>query len=108
MRTATPDVQPAPPYVLSCVQCREPWVAGSPPESCPRCGAPIARVDGIPVLLRDPAAVESQIEEARKSGRGAWYADPQDVHDTSPYRHHVRKRIAYVEDAIERLAPGTP
>lgn len=108
MASVMPDPRQDGACVLRCVRCHEPWPAGELPESCPACGADVVQVDEVPILVRDLGAIEDQIADASRSGRGAWYADPQDIHDTSPYRHHVRKRIAYVEQAIERWAPGTP
>jgi 2-polyprenyl-3-methyl-5-hydroxy-6-metoxy-1,4-benzoquinol methylase len=89
------------------VQCHARWPDGVP-TACPSCGSAVEFVDGLPILVRDLEQVERQIADAKESGREAWYADPQDVQQTGPYRHHVRKRVAYVEAALERWAPGTP
>jgi SAM-dependent methyltransferase len=68
----------------------------------------VPHADGIPILVRDPEAVRRQIEEGKRSGREPWYTDHQNVQWTGPYRHHIRKRIAYVEDAIRRWCPRAP
>jgi 2-polyprenyl-3-methyl-5-hydroxy-6-metoxy-1,4-benzoquinol methylase len=88
--------------VLRCVHCHASWTAGPAPAVCPACGRTVPHVDGIPILVRDPDTLERQIAQARQSRREAWYTEHQDVQWAGPYRHHVRKRIAYVEGAIRR------
>lgn len=93
---------------LRCLHCDAPWPAGSVPRTCPGCGRETLFIDEIPVLVRDLDSVQAQIREAESSARAPWYGDPQAVMWTGPYRHHVSKRVAYVEDAIRRFAPGDP
>jgi ubiquinone/menaquinone biosynthesis C-methylase UbiE len=86
-----------------CPVCRS-ALAG---DSCEK-GHPIAYSDGIPVLLRDPAAIEALIVEARGSERAAWYEETQDDVLSGPYRHHVRKRRAYVESVLRAFSAERP
>jgi SAM-dependent methyltransferase len=88
--------------VLRCVHCNAPWQVGDIPSACPNCLRAIPRGDGIPILARDPVAVECAIAEARSAGREAWFVDPQEIQWTGPYRHHQQKRVDYVKDAIRR------
>jgi SAM-dependent methyltransferase len=102
-----PTVLASPP-VLRCVHCRTAWTDAQAPPSCPACDRLVRSLDGVPILVRDLDAIEHQIESARQTGREAWYTDRQGVQWTGPYRHHLRKRVAYVESAIRRWAPGQP
>lgn len=66
-------------------------------------------VDGIPILVRDHAALEQEFEKQRRSGRGAWYDDSQGEQHRGPYRHHLQKRAVYVAQVLsERRRQGAP
>jgi 2-polyprenyl-3-methyl-5-hydroxy-6-metoxy-1,4-benzoquinol methylase len=38
--------------------------------------------------------------------RANWYQEEQGLVWTGPYRHHVRKRLDYMRDALDRFAPA--
>ncbi|MBM4201856.1 MAG: class I SAM-dependent methyltransferase [Gammaproteobacteria bacterium] len=61
-------------------------------------------------MVAAPAELQAALQQARRSPRAAWYAGPQvDVQATGPYRHHVRKRRAYLEGVIDEcLAERAP
>ena len=88
--------------VLRCPHCREPLAdadaaAGTP---CPTCGHAVDVVDGIPLLHRDPGTVLRKIEAAKASAQGDGYEAPHVDASQGPYRHHLRKRHAYVEKVL--------
>jgi 2-polyprenyl-3-methyl-5-hydroxy-6-metoxy-1,4-benzoquinol methylase len=87
-----------------CPQCRSRIEGGA----CVEQGHPIATEHGIPVLLRDPSAVERLLAEAGASERADWYQAPQAEVFTGPYRHHVRKRRAYVDSVLSAYARERP
>jgi SAM-dependent methyltransferase len=90
-----------------CPACRATWPRLLADDACPGCGRIYSTAAGIPVLLGDRDEVERAIAAAAEGERAAWYSDEQAVQWTGPYRHHLRKRIAYVEDALERFS-ATP
>ncbi len=57
-------------------------------------------LDGIPLLVRERETVEAAIAEAKESGRTQWYEAAQDVQCHGAYRHHVRKRRAYLDGVL--------
>lgn len=67
---------------------------------CRACQAPVPRVDGVPLLVRDRELIEAAIAEAGRLGREAWFSEPQIGQWSGPYRHHVRKRRQWVESAL--------
>ncbi len=93
------------------------------PFTCPQCGVPLAdnQLRGaacgscgfeiethaeIPILIRDRDAVETAIAEARGGARADWYEETQADVWSGPYRHHVRKRLTYMQEVIARYAPA--
>lgn len=75
------------------------------PPRCAWCGYEAGDAGGIPVLLRDPDAVQEEIAAARQAGREAWYEAPQAPQWAGPYRHHLAKRRAYLDGALSRHVP---
>jgi ubiquinone/menaquinone biosynthesis C-methylase UbiE len=73
---------------------------------CPACGFAYPVVDGVAALVPDLGAIESLIREAIEAGKQEWYAAPQSDQWTGPYRHHLRKRRAYLDEALGRLLPN--
>jgi SAM-dependent methyltransferase len=67
--------------------------------ACAACGAGYPVEAGIPVLVRDWAALEAEIARAR-AVRPDWYLEEQPIEAASPWRHHVRKRRRYVEEVL--------
>ena len=94
--------------VLRCPQCREPLADADAAEgaSCPKCGHVVEVVEGIPLLHRDPDAVLRHIEAAKASAQGDWYEAPHVDTSQGPYRHHLKKRHAYVEKVLAGYAAG--
>jgi SAM-dependent methyltransferase len=88
--------------VFRCPSCRAPLAveAGAEPR-CQRCGAGYGLHEGIPLLVADWAKHEARLEAARRDNPG-WYVDAQAPEETSPWRHHLRKRRRYVEGVLRR------
>ena len=89
------------------------------PFRCPQCrgrlegdrcanGHEIAFDHGIPVLLRDPGAIDRLIDEARAAGKAAWYESDQQTKLQGPYRHHLKRRRDYVESVLRAFAQERP
>ena len=108
MDTASKHFPPEPPNseVLRCPSCRASIAARSGGETCEHCGYAIETIQGVPVLFRDPEQIRQILDEARNSPRAPWYEDPHDNQWSGPYRHHLLKRRAYVEDVLARSASG--
>ena len=70
------------------------------PNSC-NCGHLITNDSGIPVLLRDPAAIHKLLA-SRLDGdlREGWYRDDQSEQASGPYRHHLRRRLRYLSSVL--------
>lgn len=58
-------------------------------------------IAGIPLLVRDPEAHENDMAGA-KAVNPLWYQDEQSPEETSPWRHHLRKRRLYVSGLLKR------
>jgi ubiquinone/menaquinone biosynthesis C-methylase UbiE len=56
---------------------------------------------GIPILVRDWQSLQSDLDNARQV-KPNWYESVQPPEQSSPWRHHLRKRREYVERAIAR------
>jgi SAM-dependent methyltransferase len=57
----------------------------------------------VPILVKDQQSVADQIEKAKLSGRRDWYEAPQAEQAVGPYRHHMRKRKAYLDQVLSRF-----
>jgi len=68
---------------------------------CAACGSTFAEVNAIPLLVRDPAAHEVALERARQVNP-LWYEAEQPAEEASPWRHHIRKRRRYLQEALAR------
>src|ERR1035437_9580633 len=73
-------------------------------SQCPRCQLSLENVDGIPLLVRDRQMIEATIAEARRQGLDEWYVKSQFGQWVGPYRHHVKKRKQWVEEALAEWA----
>lgn len=69
--------------------------------NCGSCGAVARTEEGIPILVRSWSTVQADLEEARRI-KPNWYETVQPPEQSSPWRHHLRKRREYVERAIAR------
>ena len=91
--------------IFLCPQCRAPL---GETASCQACGFPALEFDGIPLLVKDRASVESAIASAKSAGRTAWYEAPQALQWRGPFRHHLSKRRAYVDGILSAYAEANP
>ncbi len=89
-------------HIFRCPYCHSPIEEDVLFEKAPClvCGGVVEQVDGIPLLVKDRLAVESNIQAAKQQGREAWFTDNQARQLTGPYRHHLKKRKDFVESAI--------
>jgi len=71
------------------------------PETCDSCGLSFSISNGVPVLLKDRASIETLIETAKSQGRADWYEAEQTTQLKGPYRHHFKRRRDFVESIIE-------
>ena len=68
---------------------------------CTACYRSYLVEQGIPILVRNPEELESALESARRR-LPDWYLREQHTEETSPWRHHLRRRREYVEALIEQ------
>jgi SAM-dependent methyltransferase len=68
---------------------------------CLACSSRFPAPGGIPMLVKDPAAHDAAIREAQ-AVNPEWYLAEQPPEEASPWRHHLRKRRNYVEQALRR------
>jgi SAM-dependent methyltransferase len=87
--------------MFRCPQCHAALAAV---DHCAGCGREFAVVEGIPLLVKDRKTVEAAIAGAKAAGRSDWYEAPQDEQWTGPYRHHLRKRRAYLDGVLSAYA----
>jgi SAM-dependent methyltransferase len=83
--------------VFLCPNCHAVW---EEERRCATCGFELVRAEGVPILVKDRAAVDAIIAEAKKAGRAGWYEAPQDEISTGAYRHHMRKRRLFLDAVI--------
>jgi uncharacterized protein YbaR (Trm112 family) len=88
--------------IFRCLSCGGQALEGTAETlKCPACGATHPVIDGVPVMVRDWAAHERDIREARAVKPG-WYETEQPPEEASPWRHHLRKRRLYVSGFIQQ------
>jgi SAM-dependent methyltransferase len=68
---------------------------------CDACATHFPEVGGIPLLVKNPTAHDAAIREAQ-AVNPEWYLAEQPPEETSPWRHHIRKRRRYVEQVLRR------
>ncbi|MBP7711995.1 MAG: class I SAM-dependent methyltransferase [Gammaproteobacteria bacterium] len=94
------------PDVFACLACRAPGLKASAEAwRCSGCGALYPVEDGIPLLVRDPAAHRQRLAQSQ-ADNPEWYAVPQPPESVSPWHHHLRKRRRYVQGRIARHLRG--
>lgn len=87
---------------LRCAACRAGSLrSGDGGPVCERCGQAWPVAQGIPLLVRDWTPLQQQVEAAA-AVRPQWYLEEQPLEQSSPWRHHLRKRRLYVQRAIQR------
>jgi 2-polyprenyl-3-methyl-5-hydroxy-6-metoxy-1,4-benzoquinol methylase len=85
---------------LRCPHCRDGWLSDTAAgTACSRCGRAVPIEQGVPLLVRDWAPLREQVEAAAQV-RPQWYLEEQPPEQSSPWRHHLRKRRSYVQQAI--------
>ncbi len=87
---------------LRCPVCRASalaWTADA--VTCGQCGTRFPALNGIPILVRDPHAHEAELAGAR-AVNPLWYEAEQPAEEASPWRHHIKKRRLYLEQALRR------
>ena len=89
--------------VLRCPSCAAPALSdrGQAGIVCGACGHAVQVEQGIPILARNWQAVAADVEAARQV-RPNWYEEQQAPEQSSPWRHHLRKRREYVQGKISR------
>lgn len=86
--------------IFRCVRCSGPH----PGEGvCAACGHEYETVSGVPLLVRDMAGIEAQIEAARAAGRSQWYDVEQPEEFVGVWRHALRKRRAYLDGVLAKF-----
>jgi len=75
---------------------------------CLRCNYIYALENDIPVLLRDSQQYAEEMKQ-RITARPSWHCSDQlKSADEGPYRHHLRKRVEYIWEVINRHRFGKP
>ena len=88
--------------VLRCPACAAAALKpGNGKLACGACGETVPTEQGIPILARQWSAVAADVEAA-KLVRPGWYLEEQPPEQTSPWRHHLRKRRLYIERVVAR------
>lgn len=72
-------------------------------QKCAVCGHVVDVLSGVPILLRDRPAIEESINAAKQERR-SWYEEPHAGQWQGPYRHHLKKRRAYIESTLRKYA----
>lgn len=91
--------------VLRCPYCKNHLAPGwELDQRCPACRTEIPVIDGVAALVRDRAELARILEAARSSARGHWYEEPHASSWIGPYRHHMRKRQAFLDGVLNRFA----
>ncbi len=93
--------------MYKCPECNEPFgVSNFHTESlCRKCGYVVTILEGkVPGLVKDKVALEKEILEAKSAGKANWYEEPQAPQWHGPYRHHIKKRVNYVEHILEEYS----
>jgi 2-polyprenyl-3-methyl-5-hydroxy-6-metoxy-1,4-benzoquinol methylase len=67
---------------------------------CVSCEAAYPTVSGVPLLVNDWVKHEHEISHAQAL-KPDWYIEEQLGGQASPWRHHLKKRIRYVEHVIQ-------
>lgn len=69
---------------------------------CFRCGQTYLVRNSIPIILKEPEKLLSEIKQKTKQKPG-WYKSNQiDSHSKGPYKHHYKKRVDYLRGVFER------
>ncbi len=88
--------------VLCCPACRAGGLESlAEGLRCLGCGMLFPRIGGMPILVPDAEHHCASVERMQKENP-AWYAAEQDPEESSPWRHHLKKRRLYVTGVIRR------
>lgn len=91
------DARMRPTSLFRCPACHAPDMAGA---TCTRCGNTVETINGVQIRVKDRSAIADQIDAAKQTGKEEWYTAPQAEQAVGPYRHHMRKRKAYLERVL--------
>ncbi len=86
-------------YNLEVLVSAEKW-------QCRGCGALFPVEQGIPILVPSWQANLEKLEQGR-AGKPDWYVDEQPSEAASPWRHHLKKRRLYLEEALGGYLQGS-
>jgi 2-polyprenyl-3-methyl-5-hydroxy-6-metoxy-1,4-benzoquinol methylase len=83
-----------------CLNCRGdvPHVSAEA-ITCTICGTTYTSKQGIPLFVSDEEKHTEQIKSAQTT-KPEWYEEEQAAEKSSPWRHHLKKRRAYVERVL--------
>jgi len=68
---------------------------------CASCGQTYPVINDIPILVLDWEKKRIEIEKLTKTQPG-WFIEEQLSETTSPWKHHLTKRMLYVEDSLKK------
>lgn len=87
---------------LRCMSCGAASLeSGAGGARCRACGTPVRTEEGIPILVRDWTSMQVDLDAARQV-KPNWYEMEQPPEQSSPWRHHLRKRREYVQRVVRR------
>ena len=95
---------------LSCLVCSKNEIVQGEPDKllCRNCGRNFLIKNSIPVLLKNPKILLSDVEKHLKENPN-WYNDNQIKYaDEGPYRHHLRKRVGYLFSVFNKYSFNSP
>lgn len=87
--------------IFRCPECHQPV---EEPALCRYCGFQVVEAEGIPLLVKDRAAVDAALDAAKLAGRTAWYEGQQSAQWRGPFRHHLLKRRTYGNRILSEFA----
>lgn len=67
---------------------------------CRQCNTEYPLEQGIPVIVRNWNVHKDELEQA-KAVKPGWYLEEQPAEQGSPWRHHIKKRRAYIQGALD-------
>jgi SAM-dependent methyltransferase len=88
--------------IFICPSCKAPFSFAENRKkfSCKKCGYDIRVENGVALLIADRMLIDRQIADAKQGGKADWYEAPQSIQFEGPYRHHVKKRRAYLDHVL--------
>ena len=84
---------------LRCPICKNQLTESSGALVCSSCEGHYPIINGMPLCVPDASKHEADMETARLV-KPTWYQDEQPPEQSSPWRHHLRKRREYVHSVL--------